>query len=154
MKKNYIMRSVTAFSAFSFLGPIIQRVSLPAFLSLHREDLTLFFWPALVFASGGRADNKHDFWMSVAANVVLFALLGLLAAAVVRNLKGAVAVYACVCGLITLVEAWGSGFSLYYFSWSVLILAFLAYWMPFWILIRGLPAPVSRQAGGRLNSSL
>lgn len=139
MNKTYSLRAMVVFSVFSLLGPVIQHVSLPAFLSLHREDLALLLWPALVLASGGSVDNTHDLWMCVTANVVLFALLGLLAAAIGRSLKSVVAVYACLCGLIAIVEAWGSGFRLTYFSWSVFIVICLAYWLPFWILIISSP---------------
>jgi hypothetical protein len=91
------------------------------------------------FGFGGHANNTHDLWMCVTVNVVLFALLGLLVAAIGKSVKSVVAVYACLCGLITLVEAWGSGFSLIYFSWSVLIVTCLAYWLTFWILIISCP---------------
>jgi hypothetical protein len=135
MKPNLRLRSVIVFSLFSFLGPVFQRIPLPAFLSLHREDLAFLFWPGIVLSAGGHAAGGRDLWVSITANVVLFALLGLLTALVSKRLKTVVVIYACLCAFLTLVEAWGSGFSLAYFSWFVLIFAYLAYWLPFWAVI-------------------
>jgi len=137
MKRSHTLRSVTIFSLFSLLGPLVQRVSLPVFLSVHREDLVLMFWPAIVLSAGGRANDPHDFWMSLVVNVVLFALLGLVIGALGRHVGVVVTIYICLCALLTLVEAWGSGFSLAYFSWFVLVVIYLLYWLPFWAVIWG-----------------
>jgi hypothetical protein len=68
-------------------------------------------------------------------NIVLFAMLGLLVGAIGKRVGVVLAIYACICALLTLVEAWGSGFSLAYFSWPVLFVSFLLYWLPFWAVI-------------------
>jgi hypothetical protein len=135
MKRSHTLRSVIVFSLFSLLGPLIQRVSLPAFLSMHREELVLMFWPAIVLSAGGRANDPHDLWMSVTVNLVVFVLLGLVIGVLGTHPRAVGAIYICLCALLTLVEAWGSGFSLAYFSWSVLVLAYLVYWLPFWAVI-------------------
>ena len=113
----------------------MQHVSLPAFLSLHREDLAFIFWPGVAFSSGGRAKDTHDFAISVLVNLALFALLGLLTAAVRKRPRAVVAIYICLCALIGLIEAWGSGFSVAYFSWLFFVVACALYWIPFWVVI-------------------
>jgi hypothetical protein len=125
------------FSLFSLLGPLMQRVSLPVFLSVHREDLVLLFWPTIVLSAGGRANNPYDLWMSVIVNAFVFAILGLVIGALGKHVGAVMAIYICLCALIALVEAWASGFSLAYFSWSVLLVAYLLYWLPFWVVIWG-----------------
>jgi len=135
MKQIHTLRTVAIFSLFSLLGPVMQHVSLPVFLTLHREDVAVMFWPAIALSSGGGANNSHDLWMCVAVNMVLFAILGLVVGVLGKRTGFVVTVYAFACALLTLEEAWGSGFSLAYFSWSVLVLACLLYWLPFWAAI-------------------
>lgn len=135
MKATPLLRSTAIFALFSLLGPLMHRVSWPTFVGLHREELSILFWPALVLSVGGRANDSHDLWMSLTVNVAIFALLGLIIGALGRRVRAVVLIYICLCGLLTLVEAWGSGFSLAYFSWSVLVIACVLYWLPFWVVI-------------------
>lgn len=143
MKRTHILRSVIVFSLFSLVGPMIQRSPLPPFLSVHREELTFLLWPGVGLSAGGPANSDHDLWMSVIGNVVLFALLGVIAAAVGRRVGTALMTYVCLCALIALVEASGSGFSLAYFSWSVLAIVCFFYWLPFWVIIWMFSGPSS-----------
>jgi len=73
--------------------------------------------------------------MSIIGNIVLFAFLGLLAAVGARRSRNTVLIYVCLCIVITFVEAWGSGFSLAYFSWAILVIVCLFYWLPFWFVL-------------------
>ena len=135
MKTTFAARSMVIFGVFSLLGPIMRSASGPAFLTLHREELSFLFWPALVLSAGGRANSSHDFWMSLIVNVFGFALLGLIVGILGGRVRVAVAVYVCICACLALTEAWGSGFSLAYFSWSVLLIACLLYALPFWVVV-------------------
>ena len=135
MKIKFAVHSVVVFGLFSLLGPIMRSVSRPVFVALHREEFVSLFWPAIVLSSGGSPDSSHDFWISLIVNVLVFALFGLIVGTVARGARATVVTYACVCIWLTLVEAWGSGFSLRYFSWSVLFTAFLLYWLAFWAVV-------------------
>jgi hypothetical protein len=73
-------------------------------------------------------------------DIVLFALLGLLASAIGKRVQAVFAVYVCLCAFIALVQAWVSGFSLAYFSWPFLIIACALYWLPFWFVIWSRPS--------------
>jgi len=117
----------------------MQRVSLPPFLSMHREEFAFLFWPAIVLSAGGRTNDSHDLWVCVTVNLILFALLGLVVGLLGRNGRALATIYICLCALLTLVEAGAQGFILSYFSWSVLIIACLVYWLPFWVVIGGRP---------------
>ena len=138
-----MLRSVLIFSLFSILGPLVQRLSFSAFISAHRNDLAFMFWPALALSAGGRAGDARDFWVSVIANVFLFAALGFLTGLASKRVKAVIAIYLCVCALIAVIEAWGSGFSLAYFSWTIFLVVCIVYWLPFWSVL----ALVSRRTG-------
>ena len=136
MKTSFALRSAVIFGLFSLLGPVMRSISGPTFLALHREELSSLFWPALVLSAGGHPNSSQDFWMSLIVNVFGFALIGLIVATVGKSFKVAAVVFVCICTWLTLVEAWGSGFNLAYFSWSVLLMAFFLYAVPFWAVVR------------------
>ena len=118
--------SVAAFSIFGLAGPVIQRISLaPA-------SFLILVWPALLLTAGGSADRlQHDFRVASIVNVVLFAVLGLLVAMVGRRPLVIVAAYLAICGMVTMAEAWGAGFSATFFSLKDLAIAFAMYALPF-----------------------
>lgn len=95
------------------------------------DHLRIMIWPALLLAAGGPPNDLHDQVMCFGVNIVSFGLLGLFMGLIARQIKVIVAVYLLVCVLTGFIEAWGSGFNFFYFSWTAVILALVLYLMPF-----------------------
>jgi hypothetical protein len=136
MARRHVLISVSAFSLFALLGPVILHFYWGR-LQIVMDNVLILVWPARFLATGGTANNFHDQVMSIGVNIVLFALWGLLTGTVATGTRIVIALYLVLCALIGLVEAWASGFSLVYFSWSALAITFLLYWIPFCAVLWG-----------------
>jgi len=150
MKTKFALSSII-FGLFSLLGPIMHSASWPAFLGLHRAELSSLFWPALALSAGGLSNSSHDFWMALIVNLLSYALTGLIVATLGRHVKVAAVIFVCLCAWLTLVEAWGSGFTLAYFSWSVLLIAYFLYALPFWVVVYICGSKSTEAAVGRVH---
>jgi hypothetical protein len=131
MSKRHLTLSVVAFCVFAAIGPILQDIIWRSATVPNAVYHALSaIWPARFLAAGGPAGNIHDIVMTITVNVIFFAIWGL----VIGFFRRPTTVwlgYGTVCALVLLVEAWGSGYDLHYFSWLSVIIALLAYLFPF-----------------------
>jgi len=132
--RRRILLSIAAFSLFAFTGPIIRAVFPPAFppgsSKQQITDLVLLVWPTS-FLELTRPANSQTHLTLMIYNLIFFAALGLLLALLARRPRVVLLAYIATCLLLAAVEAWASGYTLAYFSWSALGVALFLYALPF-----------------------
>ena len=134
--------STLIFIASAFVGPLIRLATWPpskfeqgSFLSIGDfvYDLVLLLWPTQPLAV---IEVNTGSWVaivvSVAANILLFGLLGVVAGFSAKQRLGLLALYVVVCALVLLLALWGAGFSFAYLNVVALLVALLLYAVPFW----------------------
>ena len=137
--RRRILPSIVAFSLFAFAGPVIRAVFPPAFPPGNSKqlitDLVLLVWPTSFLGIERPVDSQTQLTLTI-YNVVFFAALGLLLAVIAKRPRAVLITYIATCLLLTAVEAWASGYTLAYFSWSALGAALFLYALPFCVVAR------------------
>jgi hypothetical protein len=134
------------FGLMALVGPVVRWLTWPpsAFerrtspqLNEFVSDLVFLLWPTQ--SLGVIEVNIGATFAAVAAvsaNVLLFLLVGILAAAIVKMRYGLPALYLVVGLLLTLFGLWGAGFSSAYLNVAALLIALLLYAIPFGLTAR------------------
>jgi hypothetical protein len=136
--------SILIFVASALAGPLVRFVAWPPSKleqgSSVRDfvyDLVLLLWPtqplAAIEVSVGALVAVA---VSVAANILLFAVAGMVAGVSARQPPRLLIVYLVVCGMVLMVALWGAGFSFEYVNIPALLVAFILYALPFWAVFR------------------
>jgi hypothetical protein len=145
MRKIFV--AVITFGGLALLGPLIRFAAWPPSM-LEREapslarfvyDTVFLLWPTqplgAIEESAGRISAAV---VGIGANILLFGLIGLLVGAVAKTPSALAAFFAIVCAALILLALWGAGFSFAFVNWLALVIALLAYSIPFWVLVRAL----------------
>jgi hypothetical protein len=137
--RRRILPSIVAFSLLAFAGPVIRVVFPPAFPPGNSKqqitDLVLLVWPTSFLGMERPVNSQTQLTLTI-YNVVFFAALGLFLAVIARRPRVVLIAYIATCLLLTAVEAWASGYTLAYFSWSALGVALFLYALPFCVVAR------------------
>jgi hypothetical protein len=134
------------FGLMAFVGPFVRWMTWPpsAFeqgtsiaLSGFISDLVFLLWPtqalAVIEVNTGPVIAAV---VAVGANVMLFAVVGVLAGILVNTRLGLPALYLAVGLLLALFALWGAGFSVAYLNVVALAVAVLLYAVPFALTAR------------------
>jgi hypothetical protein len=132
-----ILVSLVAFFFFSLLGPLM-RLIFPPTANTRRFDLivdhiVLYIWPTTLLGAG-RGIGWQTTVDLVVANVLLFVVFGLLIGLVAWRGWVAVALYVLTCATVFSIEVWGFRSNLGLLTWCALLIIFLLYAIPFWVL--------------------
>lgn len=139
-------RSILVFLACGLVGPLLRWATWPPKpASIGGDfvyDLVLFLWPtqplAVMEATVGPAAATA---LSIGANVILFGVVGLVAAAVAARVSRLIALYVLVCFGVLLFALSTAGFSVAYVNMGALLVAFVLYALPFVAISRILRNP-------------
>lgn len=138
---RYILTTVAVFAAWALAGPLLRLATWPPDSprsggsesdSNFLYDLVLLLWPtqplAVMEASVGTVMGVA---IAVLANVILFAVLGILIGATAKYRSWILAMYVGVAALLVLLAFFAAGFSASHVSFGALIAAILLYALPF-----------------------
>lgn len=134
------------FVASALAGPFIRFAAWPpsklqegSLVSIRDflYDLVLLLWPtqplAVIEVSVGAFLAVA---LSVAANILLFAVAGVVAAISVKQPLRLLAVYLIVCVMVLMLALWSAGYSFEYLNVLALSVALFLYALPFWAVFR------------------
>ena len=138
--------STLIFVASALAGPLIRLAAWPpskmqqgSILSIRDfvYDLVLLLWPtqplAVIEVNTG---TLLAVTVSVGANILLFAVAGMVAGISARQPLRLLALYLVVCVMVLILALWSAGFSLADINIIALSVAFLLYAVPFWAVFR------------------
>ncbi len=158
MAMRCVLLSVGVFTAAALMGPLIRFAVWPLFRTWQVRaiplegfiyDLVLLLWPTGVLGiMEVNIGTALAVAVTIGANVLLFAVLGVAAGIVARRCFALVALYVFVCGLVILFELWGAGFDLAFVNVIALGVALALYAIPFCVVSR-----VGCQFSHRLDST-
>lgn len=139
------VKSLLVFTGAGLLGPLVWNVvSHPSRIESFISDLVFLLWPTQPMGVietnvGARAALA----VTIGANLILFAVIGVIVGLAARS-RGQLAVaYAVVCVLLFAWAFWGAGFSFAHLGVLALAVALLVYAIPFWVVMRGPGTPRS-----------
>ena len=139
--KRRVLVSLIAFLLFSLVGPLVRLIFPPTINTGHFhlivDDVVLYIWPTGVLGTGPDISRQTTIEL-VWANVLFFAMVGLLVGLCAWRAWVAVVLYVLMCAAIIFVEAWGFKSGLGFFTWCSLIIVFLLYAIPFAVVRRAL----------------
>jgi hypothetical protein len=137
------------FAITSFAGPVLRLITwwLPSPFEDHAltglassvSELVYYLWPAQILALVDDGTTAGFIWAgvwSIGGNLVLFNCLGLVVGALAKWRPILPLFYATWCLLVLLWLYWIDGFSLSHIAWGPLMVAFVLYAIPFWIVWR------------------
>ena len=131
-----ISKSFLVFSAAGLVGPLVWNVMHhPSRMENFISDLVFLLWPtqpigAVEVSVGGPVAAA----LTIGANLVVFALLGLVVGVLARNRGRLVSTYILLCVLLFLWALFGAGFSFAHLGVFALVVALLLYAIPFWLV--------------------
>jgi hypothetical protein len=136
--------STVVFAASALAGPLLRFMAWPpsnlgqgSSVRGFVYDLVLLLWPAQLLATIEVSVGAFvAVAFSIAANILLFAVAGMVAGISARQPLRLLTVYLVVCGMVLMVALWAAGFSLDYLNILALSVAFILYALPFWIVFR------------------
>ena len=134
---------ILTFAAASLVGPAIRWATWPPIkfevnassaLNGFVSDVLLLMWPtqplAVIEVNTG---SLYASALAVGANILLFALLGLLVGGVAQNRIGLILLYIAFAFLVVLLALWDAGFSITYLNVPALAVGLLWYAIPFYL---------------------
>jgi hypothetical protein len=144
-------RSILVFLACGLVGPLLRWATWPPKPASTGGDfvydLVLLLWPtqplAVMEATMGPV---AAITLSIAANVILFGAVGIVAAAVADRLSRLIAFYVLVCLGVLLFAIWIAGFRVAFVNIGALLAAFVVYALPFVAVSRMSRSPQSLRA--------
>jgi MFS family permease len=138
-----VSKSLLLFSVAGLFGPLVWNVTRhPSRMENFTSDLVFLLWPtqpigAVEVSVGGPVAAA----LTIGANLVLFALLGLAVGALARTRGRVVSAYILVCVLLFLWALFGAGFSFAHLGVFALVVALVLYAIPFWLVMRASAMP-------------
>jgi hypothetical protein len=128
--------SILVFLACGLAGPLLRWATWPPKPASTGGDfvydLVLFLWPTQPLAvMEATIGPVAAIALSIGANVVLFGVVGLVAAAVAARVSRLIALYVLVCLGVLLFALWTAGFSVAFVNMGALVIAFVLYALPF-----------------------
>jgi hypothetical protein len=152
-------RAVIVFAAAGLVGPMIGFLTWPPSDFEERTsstaadlvyELVFYLWPTQVIAVyESTLGTVRARILSIGANVLFFACLGLLISIVARSRTGSTLAYVGICAVVGMIALWGSGFSLAHVNYTPLLVALAIYGIP--VLLIGRTGLRSGDAGERRN---
>ncbi len=140
-----ILKSLLVFTGAGLLGPLIWNVvQHPSRVENFVSDLVFLLWPTQplgVIETNVGAPKAVA--VTIGANLILFAVIGLIVGLLARTRVRLVFAYAVVCLLLFMWAFWGAGFSFAHLGVLALALALLVYAIPFWVVMPGTTMPRS-----------
>ena len=144
--------SVLVFAATALVGPAIRYATWPpswferttsARIEGFVYDLVFYLWPTQPLAALAPGSRLVAFLLAVGANILMFALIGLIVGAVATRPSRLPLAYGGFCSLLLVFGLWGAGYRVEYLGVIPLVLAVLLYGIPFWLIA----AQAGRQIG-------
>lgn len=148
-----VLKSLLVFAGAGLLGPLVRfstwppsrfNALFPKSISNFLYDFILLLWPTQPMAAAeaniGRASAAA---LAIGANLILFAVIGVIVGLAARSSGQLAVAYAVVCVLLFAWEFWGAGFSFAHLGVLALAVALLVYAIPFWIVMRASAMPRS-----------
>jgi hypothetical protein len=139
-----LLLSVTIFAASAFAGPLIRFATWPpsklgheSSIRDHIYDLVLLLWPTQPLAV--IEVNVGTFLavaISIGANILLFAVAGVIAGISSGQPVRLFAFYVAVCVVLVILALWNAGFSIASLNIIALSIAFVLYALPFWAVLK------------------
>jgi hypothetical protein len=140
-----ILKSLLVFTGAGLLGPLIWNVvQHPSRVENFVSDLVFLLWPTQplgVIETNVGAPKALA--VTIGANLILFAVIGLIVGLLARTRVRLVFAYVVVCLLLFMWAFWGAGFSFAHLGVLALALALLVYAIPFWVVMPGTTMPRS-----------
>jgi len=103
-------------------------------------DLMWYLWPTqLLGLYEPSIGSTGAALLSVAGNVLFFALLGLAVGAAAQWRAGLLFAFAGLCGIVAMIAMLGSGFSLAHVTWAPLSVSLVLYAIPVLLVRNALP---------------
>jgi len=140
-----ILKSLLVFTGAGLLGPLIWNVvQHPSRVENFVSDLVFLLWPTQplgVIETNVGAPKAVA--VTIGANLILFAVIGLIVGLLARTRVRLVFAYVVVCLLLFMWAFWGAGFSFAHLGVLALALALLVYAIPFWVVMPGTTMPRS-----------
>lgn len=138
---RYVLSTGVVFALWALAGPLLRLATWPPsspkpggsesggdFL----YDLVLLLWPTQPLAViEGSVGTVMGVVIAVLANVVLFAVVGVLIGTTAKYRSGLIAMYVCIAALLGFLAFFAAGFSTSHMSFGALIVAVLLYAIPF-----------------------
>jgi hypothetical protein len=144
--RRCVLITGAVFALWALAGPLLRLATWPPSLPKPAGsesggdflyDLLLLLWPtqplAVIEASVGTVMGVV---IAILANVVLFAVIGMLIGTTATHRPRLIAMYVGVAALLTLLASFAAGFSASHVSVGALIVAILLYMIPFIVTMR------------------
>jgi threonine/homoserine efflux transporter RhtA len=138
------LKSLLVFAGAGLLGPLAWKVERhPSRIESFISDLVFLLWPTQPMGViETNVGAPRALALTIGANLVLFAVIGVIVGLVARS-RGQLAVaYAVVCLLLFAWAFWGAGFSFAHLGILALAVALLVYAIPFWVVMRAAGCPI------------
>lgn len=128
--------STLVFLACGLAGPLLRWATWPPKPASPGGDfvydLVLLLWPTQPLAvMEATIGPVAAIALSIGANVVLFGLAGIVAAAVANRVSRLIAFYILVCLGVLFFALWIAGFSAALVNWGAVVIALVLYALPF-----------------------
>lgn len=128
--------SVAIFAACGAIGPGVRLATWPpsvqdAKLEQGVSDLVLLMWPTQILGTCDSRSLIPDALPAIGLNILLFSILGGVAAAVMRSPVLYYALAYFVLGGLLLWALWGAGLDPVYMNWRAFAVACAGYVLPF-----------------------
>lgn len=128
--------SILVFLACGLVGPLLRWATWPPKPASTGGDfvydLVLLLWPTQPLAvMEATIGPVAAIALSIGANVVLFGVVGIVAAAVADRVSRLIAFYVVVCLGLLLFALWIAGFAVAFVNIGALVVAFVLYALPF-----------------------
>jgi hypothetical protein len=134
---NRTLKSLLVFAGAGLLGPLVWNiVPHPSRMEGFISDLVFLLWPTQpmgVIETNVGAPKALAF--TIGANLVLFAIIGVIVGLLARTRGRLVLAYVVVCLLLFMWAFWGAGFSFAHLGVLALAVALLVYAIPFWVVL-------------------
>ena len=129
-------RSILVFLTCGLAGPLLRWATWPPKPASPGGDfvydLALLLWPAQPLAvMEATIGPLAAIAFSIGVNVVIFGVVGIVAAIVADRISRLTALYALVCLGVLLFALWTAGFSVAFVNMGALVVAFGLYALPF-----------------------
>lgn len=131
------LKSLLVFAGAGLLGPLIWNVVRhPSRMEGFISDLVFLLWPAQPMGViETNVGAPAALAVAIGANLILFAIMGVIVGLVARTRVRLAVAYGVVCLLLFVWAFWGAGFSFAHLGVLALAVGLLVYAIPFWVVM-------------------
>jgi hypothetical protein len=137
------VKSLLVFTGAGLLGPLVWNVVRhPSRVESFISDLVFLLWPTQPMGViETNVGAPRALAVTIGANLVLFAIMGLIVGLLAKTRGRLVVAYVVVSLLLFVWAFWGAGFSFAHLGVLALAVALFVYAIPFWVVMPGAAMP-------------